>query len=81
MNGLRVMTLSIMLTDNGDGTTQALNEQLLVGLTEEGNHLLQEMARSFSLEMRMGEAMLNHYLATGRRLPLQEAFAVASKET
>ncbi len=81
VNGLRVMTLGITLTDNGDGTTQASNEQLLIGLNEEGNQLLQNMACSFSLEMRMGEAMLNHYLTTGKRLPLQEAVAAASIQT
>ena len=27
--------LTITLTDNGDGTTRAVNEQLLVGLTEQ----------------------------------------------
>lgn len=80
VNALRVMTLSITLTDDGDGTTQAVNEQLLVGLTEQGNQSLDRMADSFSFEMRMGEAMLNHYLTTGKRLPLQDAMAVTSKQ-
>jgi hypothetical protein len=35
---------------------------------------------NFSFEMRMGEAMLNHYLTTGKRLPLQDAVAIASKQ-
>ncbi|KAF0216387.1 MAG: hypothetical protein FD174_3677 [Geobacteraceae bacterium] len=38
------------------------------------------MADSFSFEMRMGEAMLNHYLTTGTLLPLQEAVVLASKQ-
>lgn len=80
VNALRTMCLSITLTDNGDGTTRAVNEQLLVGLTEEGNQLLDSMADSFSFEMRMGEAMLNHYLSTGKRLPFVEAAAIASKQ-
>jgi hypothetical protein len=80
-NALRVMALSIALTDNGDGTTKAMNEQLLVGLTPEGNEALQNMAGGFSFEMRIGEAMLNHYLTTGKLLPLQEAVASASKQT
>jgi hypothetical protein len=29
--------------------------------------------------MRLGEAMLNHYLTTGQRLALQDAVAAASK--
>lgn len=79
VNALRVMTLAITLTDDGDGATRALNEQLLVGLTEEGNQSLDGMAKDFLFEMRMGEAMLNHYLTTGTRLPLQDAIAFASK--
>ncbi|MFO0698606.1 MAG: hypothetical protein U0236_05210 [Nitrospira sp.] len=79
VNACRVMTLAITLTDNGDGATSAVNEQVLVGLTEEGNQRLDDMAKDFFFEMRMGEAMLNHYLTTGTRLPLQEAIAIASK--
>ncbi|MGE5172675.1 MAG: hypothetical protein ACM3MD_02485 [Betaproteobacteria bacterium] len=80
VNALRTTCLSIALTDNGDGTTSAVNEQLLVGLTEQGNQLLDKMSEGFSFEMRMGEAMLNHYLTTGKRLPFQDAIAIASKQ-
>ncbi len=73
------MCLSITLTDNGNGATRAVNEQLLVGLTEQGNQLLDGMGEGFSFEMRMGEAMLNHYLTTGKKLPWQDAVAIASK--
>ncbi len=80
VNALRTMCLSITLTDNGDGTTSAVNGQLLVGLSEQGNQSLDSMADSFSFEMRMGEAMLNHYLTAGKRMPLQDAIAIASKQ-
>jgi hypothetical protein len=80
VNALRTMCLSITLTDNGDGTTNAVNDQLLVGLTEEGNNLLEGMADGFSFEMRIGEAMLNHYLTTGKQLPMQQAIAQASQQ-
>jgi hypothetical protein len=80
VNALRTMCLSIILTDNGDGTTRAVNEQLLVGLTEKGNQSLGSMSEGFSFEMRMGEAMLNHYLTTGKQLPLQDAIAMASNQ-
>ncbi len=80
VNSLRTMCLSIALTDNGDGTTRAENEQLLVGLSEQGNQSLNSMAEGFSLEMRMGEAMLNHYLTTGKMLTLQDAMIAASKQ-
>lgn len=81
VNALRVACLSITLIDNGDDSTGAVNELLLVGLSDEGNQLLESAAEGFSFEMRMGEAMLNHYLTTGTRLPLQEAVAIASKQT
>jgi hypothetical protein len=77
---LRVMCLSITLTENRDGATVAVNDQILVGLTEQGNQALDSMAESFSFEMRMGEAMLNHYLTTGKRLSLPDAVAVVSKQ-
>ncbi len=80
VNALRTMCLSITLIDNGDGTTRAVNDLLLVGLTEQGNQALGSMSDGFSFEMRMGEAMLNHYLTTGNRLPLQDAIALASKQ-
>ena len=79
VNALRTMCLSITLTGNGDGTTRAVNDQLLVGLSEAGNQALEATAESFSFEMRVGEAMLSHHLTTGRMLPLQEAIAEASK--
>lgn len=81
VNALRAMCFSIRLSDNEDGTTSAVNEQLLVGLTEQGNQALDSVADRFSFEMRMGEAMLNHYLTTGKLLPLQEAVALASRQS
>jgi hypothetical protein len=78
VNALRTMCISITLTDNGDGTTRAVNDLMLVGLTEHGNQALDKIAANFSLEFRMGEAMLNHYLRTGKMLPWQEAVAIAS---
>lgn len=79
VNPNRTMCLAITLTDNGDGTTRATNDQLLVGLTAEGNQSLEEMATGFSFEMRMGEAMLNHYLTTGTLLPMKQAAEIASR--
>jgi hypothetical protein len=80
VNALRTMCLSITLTDNGNGTTSAVNDQLLVGLNEEGNKSLDAMSDSFLFEMRIGEAMLNNYLTTGKQLPLQEAINIASTQ-
>jgi hypothetical protein len=80
VNALRTMCLSITLTENEDGTTRAVNEQFLIGLSEEGNQSLDKMAEGFSFEIRMGEFMLNHYLKTGKMLPLQDAAVMASKQ-
>ncbi|CAE6761264.1 hypothetical protein [Nitrospira defluvii] len=77
VNPLRVISLSIALIDNGDGTTTANNEQVLTALTPDGNRILDGITDTFVFEMRMGEAMLNHYLTTGKRLPLKDAVARA----
>ncbi len=81
VNSIRTMRLTISLTDNGDGTTRAENDQLLVSLNEEGNQSLDAIAAGFAFEMRMGEEMMNHYLTSGQRLPLQDAIANASHRT
>lgn len=75
VNALRIACLSITLTDGKDGTTHSLVEQLLVGLTEEGNRSMDVITESFSLEWAVGEVLLNHYLTTGKSLPLQDALA------
>ena len=81
-NGLRISCSSITLTDNGDGTSRSVVEQLLVGLTEKGNQSLDGIAEKFSSDWCAGgirEATLNHFLTTEKMLPLQDAAAVASK--
>ena len=75
-NALRVVCYSIVLAQHGDGSTSATNEQVLTGLNPEGNRLLDTLTDGgFVTELRMGEAMLNHYLSTGMRLALSEAIA------
>jgi hypothetical protein len=76
----RVMSYSIILEANADGTTTARNTQVLTALTEEGSRLLEGQGdEAFAFELRMGEAMLNHYLTTGKRLPIAEAIEAAKK--
>ena len=79
MNAIRVSCLSYTLIDDNDGTTRALIDLLLVGLTEQGNRSIDGIAENLSFEFGMGEAMLNHYLTTGKMLPLQETVAIVSK--
>jgi len=74
------MSFSIILTANNDRTTTAHNTQVLTALNAEGNQMLNPASdASFVLEMKMGEAMLNHYLTTGKRMPLADAVAAARK--
>lgn len=81
VNGQRLMSYSITLDGNDDGTTTVHNMQVLTGLSAEGNQALNEASiENFVFEMKMGEAMLNHYLATGKRLPMAEAVEAARKE-
>ncbi len=83
VNAMRVMCYSIELEDNGDGTTTVTNEQTLIGLNAGGNEFIRKERNSdsFAFEMRMGEAMLNHYVVTGKRLPLKDAVALASRQS
>lgn len=78
-NALWVMILSIVLADNGDGTTTARNEQILTGLTAEGNQILDRISTAFAFELKMGEAMLNHFLTTGKKLSTSDAVAIAKR--
>jgi hypothetical protein len=80
VNGQRVMSYAIILKTNDDGTTTAHNTQVLTALNADGNQLLNTSSdASFVFEMKMGEAMLNHYLTTGKMMPLAEAVAAAQK--
>jgi hypothetical protein len=68
-NGRRVIRYHITLTDNGDGTTQAEWKQVLTGLNEEGNRLIESVTDEAYQQRILGlERRLNHYLATGEML-------------
>jgi hypothetical protein len=68
-NGRRVMRYSIVLTDNGDGTTTAKWKQVITGLNEEGNRLLEGLTdEAYRQEISVLERLLNHYLTTGEIL-------------
>lgn len=75
MDGRRVMSYTVTLEDAPDGTTIAHNTQVLTALNEEGNTILSsETDEAFAFEMRAGEMLLNNYLTTGKKLPINEAF-------
>ena len=74
LDGRRVMSYSIVLEAAADRTTTAHNTQVLTALNEEGNRMLgSETDDGFAFEMRVGEKLLNHFLATGKKLPFAEA--------
>lgn len=73
IDGRRVMSYSIVLEAAANGTT-AHNTQVLTALNEEGNRILgDETDDAFTFEMRVGEMLLNHFLTTGKKLPIAEA--------
>lgn len=73
-DGRRVMSYSIVLETATDGTTTAHNTQVMTALNEEGNRILgDESDDAFAFEMKVGEMLLNHFLTTGKKLPIAEA--------
>lgn len=67
----KVIRLSVKLTDNGDGSTTALWTQVITGLNERGNHFIEHFTdEAYARHMGAGEAMLNHFLATGEMLKM-----------
>ena len=80
LDGRRVMSYSIVLETAADGTTTAHNTQVLTALNEEGNRILGgEADDAFAFEMRVGEMLLNHFLTTGKKLPIAEAIEAVKR--
>jgi hypothetical protein len=71
VNPLRAIRYAISLRETAAGETEADWRQVITGLNEEGNSLVQGLDEA-AFRKRMGELekMLNHYLGTGRRLRL-----------
>ncbi len=68
-NGLRVIRYSITLAGNGDGTTTAEWKQVLTGLGEAGNRLVERVTdAAYREKIAVLERRLNHYLTTGTML-------------
>jgi hypothetical protein len=71
VNNLRVIRYNITLKDNPDGTSSSEWEQVITGLNEEGNRFVDALSQEkYTEEKRKLEAMLNHYLQTGKPFPL-----------
>jgi len=69
----RVIRYNITLTDNNDGTTTARWEQTITSLNAEGNSYIGNFSNAvYEKLIRALENMLNHYLATGEMLKMDE---------
>jgi len=68
-NDLRVIRYSIALSDNGDGTTDAVWRQVITTLNLRGNDWVRDVTQEqFRSEIKTLEKLLNHYLTTGEML-------------
>jgi len=71
--GSRVIRYCITLTGNSDGTTNALWEQTITALNEEGNSYVENFSdHDYQNLIHSLEKMLNHYLETGEMLKKME---------
>jgi hypothetical protein len=69
MNPLRVIRYTIELRGTESQTTEATWTQIITGLNQEGDRLVQGMTDDeYAMEKAVLERMLNHYLITGRML-------------
>jgi hypothetical protein len=69
VNSLRAIRYTIRLLENAEKQTEADWRQIVTGLNEEGNSFVRDLdEEAFRKRMGQLEAMLNHYLSTGRML-------------
>jgi len=70
-NSAVVIRHNIFLIDNGNGTTDAIFEQTVTGLSEKGNKYVDDYTdEAYFEESSMLEKMLNYYLETGTMLKI-----------
>jgi hypothetical protein len=70
VNNLRAIRYNIALKDNADGTSSSEWEQVITALNEEGNRFVDGLSQEkYTEEKKKLEAMLNHYLQTGKAFP------------
>lgn len=67
----RVIRYSIRLSNNGDGSTTLLWQQVVTALNEKGNQYIENCSNEeFSKKIKGLENLLNHYLETGEMLKI-----------
>jgi hypothetical protein len=69
VNGIRTIRYTITLRPIGEGKTESEWQQVITGLNEEGDRLVEGLSdEDFKHRMEMIQKMLNYYLTTGKML-------------
>lgn len=68
----KIIKLDIRLSGTRAGGTRLLWRKIFTGLSPEGNQVISAMADNFEGEAERIAKMLNHYLKTGKMLPLAD---------
>ncbi|AGL02538.1 hypothetical protein [Desulfoscipio gibsoniae] len=72
-NSSIIIRHNIILIDNGNGTTDAIVEQIITGLNEKGNKYVEGYTdEAYFEEISTLEKMLNYYLEKGEMLKIME---------
>jgi len=70
-SSMRIIRFNITLSPNSDGTTTSMWDQIITTLNEEGNQHLDSLGdERFRAEIVRYEKCLNHFLQTGKALPV-----------
>ena len=69
----KITKLDIRLDTAAAGGTRLLWRKIYTGLSPAGNQVISAMADNFEPEAKRLARMLNHYLTTGRMLPLADS--------
>jgi len=68
-NRLRTMTYSVQARSDGPGAVQLVWEQVVTGLNDEGNRLVDSLSQDeFARRLSAMEKRLQHYLETGQMM-------------
>jgi hypothetical protein len=69
----RVADVTIRIEDGGNHTSRVHITYTITALTEEGNRFIEDFTEeNFVKDMKFWEATMNHYLETGKALPLSD---------
>ncbi len=69
----RVGDVTIRIEDGGNHTSRVHITYTITALTEEGNRFIENFTEeNFAKDMKFWEAAMNHYLETGKALPLPD---------